>query len=75
MICRISVSRPSMGSIFPAFACAVRSVVFQRAVEIDDEAALIDLVMAQDRGYVAVGWLGQLEQPVFDLDVVGCVTA
>ena len=44
--------------------------LLQRAVQIGDEAPLVDLVMAQDGGDVAIGRIGQRQQPVFDLDIV-----
>jgi hypothetical protein len=42
----------------------------ERAVEVDDQARLIHLVVAQDSGNVAIGSVGELYQPVLDLDII-----
>ena len=44
--------------------------LLQRAVQVGDKAALVDLVVAQDRGDVAIGAIGQRQQPMLDLDIV-----
>ena len=42
----------------------------QRAIKVSDEAALIDFVVSQDRGDVAVCPISHFEQPVLDLDII-----
>ena len=42
----------------------------ERAVQINDQPGLVDFVMTQDRGDVAVGRVSEPQQPMLDLDIV-----